>query len=384
LNNSFHGLLPAWIATTIEKFSYSAKKEESKLVVQKSVAVPILDPARFVAAAMVVLYHYCAFFRIATPDGTARPYPQLLPIAQYGYLGVQLFFMISGFVIFRSASKYTASGFISARIRRLYPAFLVCCCLTWIVVTYSKVRPLSPFTFLYGLTMFNGVIDTWRGAIPVYVDGAYWTLTVEWKFYMLVLLLITLRRRVSLEFFLWAWLCVSVVYLAHPLFWLESWLLAPWAPYFVAGAAAHLIQQRGWQRQLALLGGASLSISVWHTVAQFDSVSRIFGLPGNHLICAGIIVAMYIFMFGPVARRMPLSPTNSRVWILAGAVSYPVYLLHEGIGGVALDFWWTPTNRWMFLVVAFTVVLLSAWFIHEFVERKIWALLAMRTRYLRA
>jgi len=35
-------------------------EEESKLVIQKSVAVPILDAARFVAAAMVVLYHYCA------------------------------------------------------------------------------------------------------------------------------------------------------------------------------------------------------------------------------------------------------------------------------------------------------------------------------------
>ncbi len=345
-------------------------------------AVALLDPARFVAAMMVVLYHYCAFFRLVTPDGTNRPYPQLLDIAQYGYLGVQLFFLISGFVIFRSVGERTATSFVLARVRRLYPAFLVCCCMTWLVLRWSRVSSLNLDSLLYGLTMVNGVIDSWRGTHTTYVDGVYWTLTVEWKFYILVVLYVALRRWLSLEVFLWIWLGSSLLYLSRPTeAWMDTWLIAPWAPYFIAGATAHSVQRRGWNAHLALLAAFALLAGVWQSILEFAFLHQRFELPGRSVTCALVVCAMYVFMFWPVTRAIPWSLSRPRMYLLLGAMSYPIYLLHSAIGGVAFATLWTQSSRWSFLGIAIVLLLLGAWMTHEWVERPIWRLLSVKTRY---
>ena len=62
-----------------------------------------LDLLRFVAAFSVVLYHYS--FRGYAADGlSALPYLALAPVTKYGFMGVDLFFLISGFVIMMTAS----------------------------------------------------------------------------------------------------------------------------------------------------------------------------------------------------------------------------------------------------------------------------------------
>ena len=63
-----------------------------------------LDLLRFFAAFSVVLYHY-TFRGYAADDMSIVPYPLFAPISKYGYLGVDLFFMISGFVILMTASS---------------------------------------------------------------------------------------------------------------------------------------------------------------------------------------------------------------------------------------------------------------------------------------
>ena len=63
-----------------------------------------LDLLRFLAALAVVLYHY-TFRGFSNGDMSTMPYPLLVPVTKYGSLGVELFFMISGFVILMSASS---------------------------------------------------------------------------------------------------------------------------------------------------------------------------------------------------------------------------------------------------------------------------------------
>jgi peptidoglycan/LPS O-acetylase OafA/YrhL len=63
-----------------------------------------------------VLYHY-------TARGEITSFPLLAPLTQFGYLGVPLFFMISGFVISASAENRTPSEFVISRITRLFPAY---------------------------------------------------------------------------------------------------------------------------------------------------------------------------------------------------------------------------------------------------------------------
>src|SRR5881394_93905 len=92
-----------------------------------------VDLLRFFAAMSVLLFHYC--FRGYAADGmSVMPYPTLAPVAKYGYLGVDLFFMISGFVILMSVSSGSLRDFFVSRVVRLYPAFWVCCTITFLTI----------------------------------------------------------------------------------------------------------------------------------------------------------------------------------------------------------------------------------------------------------
>lgn len=104
---------------------------------QQSLNLPVryygLDLLRFLAALAVVLYHYT--FRAYNSDNLSPVrYEELGQLTRYGYLGVQLFFMISGYVILLSMQGKTVRQFLIARMQRLFPAFWVACTLTFLVV----------------------------------------------------------------------------------------------------------------------------------------------------------------------------------------------------------------------------------------------------------
>ena len=82
---------------------------------------PLIDILRIFAAFLVVFYHY--LFRGHAADSmmsTNFPFGELL---KYGYLGVDLFFIISGFVITKSIENRSLKQFIIARFIRLYPIY---------------------------------------------------------------------------------------------------------------------------------------------------------------------------------------------------------------------------------------------------------------------
>lgn len=152
----------------------------------------------------------------------------------------------------------------------------------------------------------------------------------------MVVLFILIRRWITLELFLWIWIGIGAASAALPRLWLETWLIAPWAPYFAAGAAANLVQRDGWQPRFALLVGCAASLSVYQSVSQFDFIQHIFDLSGNRFVCAAVILVLFGFMFGSIVKRNVARQSSPQAWVLLGALSYPIYLLHAGIGGVAM------------------------------------------------
>ena len=91
-----------------------------------------LDVLRLFAALSVVLFHY-SFRGAAADDLTRVSLPALVPVTKYGYLGVDLFFVISGFVIAWSAEGRHWLQFAVARFARIYPAFIFCMTATFLV-----------------------------------------------------------------------------------------------------------------------------------------------------------------------------------------------------------------------------------------------------------
>lgn len=91
-----------------------------------------IDLLRFVAAISVVWVHY-TFMNVSRPDYNPLAFPEFVPVSKYGYLGVELFFIISGYVVLLSAQGKTVRQFFVSRVTRLYPAYWFACTLTFLV-----------------------------------------------------------------------------------------------------------------------------------------------------------------------------------------------------------------------------------------------------------
>lgn len=81
-----------------------------------------IDLLRFIAAITVVLYHF-TFAGYHFGGLSPVQYPGLEEVFKYGFLGVQLFFIISGYVVLMSAQGKTLKQFFTSRVTRLYPAY---------------------------------------------------------------------------------------------------------------------------------------------------------------------------------------------------------------------------------------------------------------------
>jgi peptidoglycan/LPS O-acetylase OafA/YrhL len=158
-----------------------AEEKTPKAHKAHSARVNEIDLLRFIAALMVVIFHY-AFRGQAQGEKSPMKYPLLDGVAQYGYLGVELFFMISGFVILMTAANGDLRRFVSSRVVRLYPAFWVACALTFLItLTFGGPR----FTATWGQWAANMTLMAEFLSVAS-IDGAYWSLYVEMRFYLLV------------------------------------------------------------------------------------------------------------------------------------------------------------------------------------------------------
>src|ERR1700712_1593658 len=120
-------------------------------------------------------------------------------LLKYGCTGVDLFFMISGFVIFMSVSNSTnIRQFAIGRLIRLYPAYWLSIIIAIIAFYLSGYRHLAFETrpILGNLLMLQPVFRS-----PYWVD-AYWTLYVELSFYLFIALLCIFRQIKNIEWFI--------------------------------------------------------------------------------------------------------------------------------------------------------------------------------------
>ena len=131
-----------------------------------------VDAMRFLAALMVAVFHFS--WKNSGASG----------IAPFGWVGVQIFFLISGFVIANSATNTSPIQFVKARLLRLYPAAWVCALLALgflLVGGHSDYSTWVKFAKSFFLLDVRG---PWLGT-------AYWTLPVELSFYAGIFLLLS-------------------------------------------------------------------------------------------------------------------------------------------------------------------------------------------------
>lgn len=141
--------------------------------------IPALDGLRGIAVLMVVVLH-------ATANMDSNTFPEWLALGafSFGWIGVDLFFALSGFLITRilladldSPGYY--QNFYVRRSLRIFPLYFTVLCLVWFAASEEN-RESLPWYFWYANNLAPGV-STYIGGFTV---GHFWSLAVEEHFYL--------------------------------------------------------------------------------------------------------------------------------------------------------------------------------------------------------
>lgn len=332
-----------------------------------------IDLLRFLAALSVVLYHY-TYRGYAANNYSPVPFLELGQVTKYGHLGVELFFIVSGYVVLLSAQGKNIRQFFISRVIRLYPAFWVSCSITFLVKrlwgTGSTDMHMPTFLkagviqYLCNMTMLHEFLGVEA------IDGAYWSLTVEISFYFLISLLISYKLMRHINLFITLWLLYSTLPSSMQVGTPFGLLFFPsYAPYFAAGMLFHLIQQpqgRSWQRILLLV--FSYLLAVRAVIGKANALAITYHEATSHTITVGIISAFFILFTLIVFRIINLSRFKWLMWL--GAITYPLYLLHSDIGFIAFHWLGHYINKYYLLTGIMLLMVSLSYLVHILIEKR--------------
>jgi peptidoglycan/LPS O-acetylase OafA/YrhL len=359
------------------------------LKVRSSQYVPGLDLLRFLAASIVTVYHL-AFWAWAYPGGqVARAskgvadFQAWANLTSGGWAGVQIFFLISGFVIATSSERATPLAFLESRFVRLVPGVWVCGTIT--LVAWLAVGVGSPETHLFTYLRSLAFMPT-----SPWIDSVYWTLGVEVSFYTLIFLLLTMGR---FEWLKPICICMGLVSslfsigvmltAAHPETWLFQFLNAwQWSRlgeltllkhgvFFAIGVLLWLRlikRQEGCDLWLVLFAVGGCAQIAGEATVKFDKT----GLAYSPLLPCAMWLASVVWIVLSVSyndrvRSLP-------VWALQslrrlGLMTYPLYLLHNVAGGAVMG---ALANRGLStlaaLLLAITIIMGLTWWVSRVPE----------------
>ncbi|MGC5012204.1 acyltransferase family protein [Streptosporangium sp. DT93] len=287
-----------------------------------------LDLLRFTAALAVLAFHYFIAFASVWGERPAELFPAIATISGLGILGVELFFMISGFVILMSVWGRGLGAFALSRLVRLFPAYWVSVAVTAVVYGLTAATALDPKLTLgeYGvnLTMLQrafGVYDA---------NGVYWSLWVELRFYLLISILVivgvTFARCLV---FMGVWLLAAGFFAGSEQAWVDLVIMPKYAAYFVGGMAFFLMTRFGPRLVLWCLagisGGLAVSAALERVAGRVDRVGyAAMPVPGWAVVAT--VVGFYVLM-AMVALGW-LRWLRWRGLVVLGALTYPLYLFH--------------------------------------------------------
>ncbi|UQA93446.1 acyltransferase family protein [Streptomyces halobius] len=331
-----------------------------------------LDGLRLLAALMVAAYHYGGRdgeISQAWGGSTAHQFPTASGLFAYGALGVQIFFVISGFVICLSGWGRPLRSFIASRVSRLYPAYWAAILLVTAVFALPWVayRALAPSDVLTNLTMLQQPLGVDR------VLGVCWTLWAEMRFYALFALCVVLpgATRTRVVLFCAGWTLAAALAQAANEPFLNIVLMPEYAPYFIGGVGLFLLYRYGSRDPVAW----AIVLVSW-LIGQHYAVVRLWHAPSadgfSYRSSAGIIAVVTLgFALVAAVALGKLRWANWRWLTVAGALTYPFYLVHEHLGWAVVRALHQDLRLPSYATLMLTVglMLLLAWVLHRWVER---------------
>lgn len=320
-----------------------------------------IDGLRFIAALIVVFYHY-TFFGYAEDGRNPVSFLELTSVTRYGYLGVDLFFIISGFVILMTAQNGNPVRFVISRMVRIYPAFWVSVSISAVAMALFKhpALEISLPLWLKNLALVGSYVG-----VP-FVDGVYWSLLVELKFYFLIFLVLVFRSLNFMEWLLGLWaVLIGILLFAGGPGLLHFFFFPDWAHYFIAGAMFYVIRTQGFTWYRVLLIAWCFVLSSYASLLMTAELTEKFGSEFHWPVTVLIIGGFYLF-FTAIAFGITNGIGHPSL-IAIGALTYPLYLLHQNIGYILLNLG-SGLNRFALLCGVIAIAVFISWLVNVLVE----------------
>ncbi|WP_429140934.1 acyltransferase family protein [Aeromonas veronii] len=289
------------------------------------VRVKHLDGLRGLAILLVVTYH--AFYRWNDIEPFSQP-EIIRVLFKYGWLGVQLFFSISGFVIFMSLDNNASlNEFIKKRWVRLFPLMLLCSIFILIYSSFFNAFPHGKHVdfvdVIPGLIFVDPqTINFFFDANAKSLDGAFWSIYVEVKFYIFVSFFyyfINDKKLISIFSIYIIYLCSKVI----DVFFFPDFFLYKALTYWG-------VNYYGWFLVgICLFQYKKYNDKRFVTAAVFIGLIGCLQLFGNSLevfFLAMLLLSVFIIsFFNEYVQRF----FSQKTMIFMGAISYPLYLFHQ-------------------------------------------------------
>jgi exopolysaccharide production protein ExoZ len=297
-----------------------------------------LDFIRFVAAALVGLFHLTWMEESVSL------------LDWYGWVGVQIFFVISGFVISQSANNATPRKFVRSRFLRLYPAAWICAVISLAI--------LSCTIHMTSYWLRPSVLSLTLYPTGPFLASAYWTLPIEITFYGLIFVVLLTRRFRQIEgiaiilgaassvyIIAYSLHCANVVSLPWLDFGYNSWknlLLLRHGVYFAIGIFMWLWSERLLTGKGVAAGILCFAVAPLEITCRAAEILPLMPVGVDLRSVWPVPVVVWLASCGLIAasafwraKALQAPPLLLKCLRLAGLVSYPLYLIHEIAGKAA-------------------------------------------------
>src|SRR5437762_5261834 len=125
-----------------------------------------------------------------------------VPVVRFGYVGVFLFFVISGFCIHLSRARAQAEDkppigfttFWKRRLRRLYPPYLIALMLYLVIAGFTTKFEVTG-SYLWDVVLHILMLHNLDSHTVYSINGVFWTLAIEEQLYLAYFVLLFLRKR---------------------------------------------------------------------------------------------------------------------------------------------------------------------------------------------
>ncbi len=270
-----------------------------------------IDLLRGIAILFVVIYHYSYHYN---PEYLLRDDEWYLEIGKYGWSGVDIFFVVSGYCIGMTIIRCKSFiEFIVRRFARLYPGYLIAGIITLIFYHFFDLpgREVDWYTGFMNLVFANFI----PGLNYQYIDGIYWALIVEIKFYLFFGICFFIIKDLEKSIYLWFFFCLigTFILFVNKNFNFFPLSILPHANLFLMGLSIYNFRKLSFSFKIILLIFLTTTLFVFERYEEFEYY----------------FIFILFLTFIILQKKINL---NIKFLSYIGLLSYTWYLTHNAIG----------------------------------------------------